>query len=180
MKELHLYDWDGTLFRSPEPTADWAADKEMWWRDLGSLSPPCVPKAPGAAWFNGPVLGAAKKSIARSDVLAVMSTGRRTHFTKRLKELMAAGGLRFNVVAPKTDGRTEAFKTALLHKLLDKYPTIEKVVIYDDRAPHLAGFKRALEARGLTVETNHIRIEAKEALCELPSPSRVASRYLAA
>lgn len=179
-KELHLYDWDGTLFRSPEPTPGWG-DREMWWRELGSLSPPCVPKAPDASWYNGALVAKAKKSIGDAEVLAVMATGRRTHFGKRLTELIAAGGMRgFDVVAPKPGGRTEAFKTALLLKLLDKHPTIEKVVIYDDRAPHLAGFKAALEARGLTVETTHIRIKAKPALCEVPSPARVATRFLAA
>ena len=132
----------------------------MWWRDLNSLLPPCVPATPKEEWYNAPLVDTAKESIENPEVLAVMATGRRLHFTERLKELMEIAGLGgFNVVAPKPEGRTAAFKTALLHKLLDENPTIEKVVIYDDRALHLAGFKKELEARGLEVETNCIKLE---------------------
>ena len=36
MSELHLYDFDGTLFRSPMPPAVWDED---WWSDTRSLTP---------------------------------------------------------------------------------------------------------------------------------------------
>jgi|SaaInlStandDraft_4_1057021.scaffolds.fasta_scaffold00075_39 hypothetical protein len=47
MPELHLYDFDGTLFRSPEEPKWWSdVSKKNWWTSAPSLDEPCVPRQP--------------------------------------------------------------------------------------------------------------------------------------
>ena len=72
--ELHIYDFDGTLFRSPHQPAVWEGD---WWSDPASLLPPCVPEKPGSEWWIASTVSSAKRSISDSDVFAVMMTGRK-------------------------------------------------------------------------------------------------------
>ena len=47
MPELHLYDFDGTLFRSPEEPKWWSdVSKKNWWTSAPSLDEPCAPRQP--------------------------------------------------------------------------------------------------------------------------------------
>ena len=75
--ELHFFDFDGTLFRSPFPPEWWPwPGGTKWWSWEESLTEPCVPERPGREWWNGPIVQQAKKSIKDPNVYAVLATGR--------------------------------------------------------------------------------------------------------
>ena len=116
MAELHLYDFDGTLFRSPHQPMVWEGD---WWNDVRSLMPPCVPDRPGAKWWVGSTVSSAKQSIGDSDVFAVLSTGRldRSGFRYRIPELLKQKGLNFDEVHLAPPQGTLNFKKNLLWKV---------------------------------------------------------------
>ena len=171
--ELHVYDFDGTLFNSPMPPASWRGG-ESWWVDSVSLSEPCVPEVPDASWWNGDVVSDARGSIADPNVLAVLCTGRSVDsFARyRVPELLAQAGLRFDHVHLKPSGDTETFKKKVILSYLTRYPDIGAVHIYEDRLNHLAAFCRMVEGVGVPCVPHPIRRRGDEC-----SAARVASRW---
>jgi hypothetical protein len=167
MAELHIYDFDGTLFRSPHSPATWKGD---WWSDPASLMAPCVPEKPPSDWWNQPVLAKARASISSPDVFALLMTGRKdkSAFRYRVPELLRQVGLRFDVVhlvgGNHPDG-TIAGKLAVMRKTLRDFPFITKIVVYDDRPTHLKAFKDLGGRMGLEVETHLVRALSMTPMC---------------
>ena len=166
--ELHVYDFDGTLFRSPSPPGDWS-DKGAWWSNSISLSDPCVPEKPGGSWWNAPVVSAARQSISNQDVLAILCTGRSSQSFARFRvpELLHQRGLTFDKVYLNPSGDTATFKKATILKLLGRYPDITTVHIYEDRLHHLAEFCQLVERRGLVCVPHPIK--GQDTVCDAAS-----------
>jgi len=159
MAELHLYDFDGTLFRSPFAPAVWDGD---WWSDVRSLIPPCVPQRPGSEWWINKTVSSAQRSIADSNVFAVLTTGRPANSGLRFRvpELLKDKGLRFDEVHLAPPAGTLAFKKGVLSKLLRRYPFIDTVRIWDDRRSHLPEFMDTAVQEGIDpskVHLTHVR-----------------------
>lgn len=165
MSELHVYDFDGTLFRSPHAPAVWDAD---WWSDPASLLPPCVPDNPGNEWWISSTVGSAKQSISDSNVFSIMMTGRKDQsaFRYRVPELLKQKGLNFDAVhLDQGSGNSLGGKIKTILKYLSRYPLIDTVRIWDDRGSHLRQFKSLLEREGYTVHADHVRAKSADPLC---------------
>lgn len=174
--KIAVYDFDGTLFRSPEKPESWA---EGWWGNPVSLNPPVVPEAPGVGWWNDSVVQRAKDDIANGDVFAVLLTGRLAKkFTARVKDLLAHAGLKFNRLYLAPGGDTEAYKLRVLGELLSEFPTVTGVDIWEDRANHLAKFADFVESKGKAAFPHLITVSAQKPE-GMPSATKVASLYLA-
>ena len=139
--ELHIFDFDNTLFRSPEPP-EWWSDKKMgyWFNNAISLSEPFVPQKPsGGYWFNG-VVSEAKKSISDMNTLSIMCTGRSNSngaMRYRIAELLKGKSLDFDEVHLRTGGQTDRYKAKLTFDLLKKYPNIQSVSVWEDTQKNL-------------------------------------------
>lgn len=133
--ELHVYDFDGTLFRSPWPPA-WF--KDSWFSDDMSLGQPCVPDVPDDDWWIGKTVASAKRSIANQDVYAILLTGRRaSDFHYRIPELLKHGGLRFDeVFLSPGDGSIPTFKARVVAHLIEKFG-FDAVRMWDDEPLNL-------------------------------------------
>lgn len=167
IKEIHLYDFDNTLFRSPYPPSEWGGDKDKWWKQPGSLNPPCVPRHPDKEWWNGNVVSAAKRSMKSKGVMTVLLTGRKEGvYSKRVKELIGQVGLRFDHMKMKGDDRTLPFKLRELEALVDKHKP-EKLVIWEDRRPHLKGLSAMVRAKGIEVEEHFVPERAHAPACSV-------------
>ena len=81
-KVLNIFDFDGTLFKSPLPNPRlWSSDliaklkaqpceKGLgWFQDPITLSPPYVPATPGPEWWNLPLLDIVRESMAHPDTV---------------------------------------------------------------------------------------------------------------
>ena len=178
--ELHVYDFDGTLFHSPTPPASYR-DTGGWWSDSLSLSEPCVPDKPSGAWWIEQVASAAKASISDPDVLAILCTGRSVQSFARFRvpELLRQKGLHFDEVhlKPSTTTATEAFKKGVLLSAIARYPDIEAVHIYEDRANHLSSFCQVVEGAGVACVPHLIR--GVGPVCDAAAVERVAARWVA-
>jgi len=146
--ELHLYDFDGTLFRSPDEPSWWG--KDNWIFNPASLGPPCVPDTPGADWWNGPVVSSAKQSIADADTWTILCTGRPQGVGNRwrIPELLKQAGLVFDEVFLNPGLDTEDFKKKTITRILRQYPDIDTVQVWEDRGEHLAAFMHHVEGLG--------------------------------
>ena len=166
--ELHVYDFDGTLFRSPYEPEVWSGD---WWSDIRSLTEPCVPDRPGSDWWIPSTLQDAKQSISDPDTYAILMTGRpdASAFRFRIPELLKQQGLNFDAVYLTDNPSTITFKKRVIQKLLARYPFIDTVRIWDDRRSHLPEFIEAIEAMGIpreNIHTTFVRAQPKEPLCD--------------
>jgi len=165
MKTLYVFDFDGTLFRSPYPPKEWKGDPDDWWRIPGSLNPPCIPEKPMGDWWNGDVVKAARDAMADKDGVAVLMTGRRVEtFRVRLHKLLAQKGLEFGNIFMKDKMGTVAFKIEMLSKLIKKYGP-ERVEIWDDRKNHLKRIAEHVRSLGLEAVEHPVVDRPRQIAC---------------
>jgi len=166
-RELHVYDFDGTLFRSPQPPSN----VKGWWWSVESLSEPCVPDSPPDVWWVEDVVRSALSSIDNPGVHTVLMTGRpdRGGFRERIESLLAGAGLQFDEVHLSTGGRTPAFKMSVLRHILDNVTGIKHVVMWDDKDEYLRQYREFVEGRGLSIETHLVTATPQE--CAVKSES---------
>jgi hypothetical protein len=179
MLELHVYDFDGTLFDSPLPPDDWSKGMGTWFESPGSLLPPCVPEHPGSEWWNGDVVASAKQSIANPNVFAIMMTGRTNQvgLRYRIAELLDSAGLDFDAVYLKKGfTSTPDFKAHMLGKILRRFPDISLVKIWDDRHNHLPIFSEVIEGMGISVETYPVNYFSNPAGCNTEEMNEALGR----
>ena len=161
--ELHVYDFDATLFRSPDMSARW----KNWWMEERSLTLPCVPDKPGPEWWNGAVVSEAKKSISNPNVYAVLITGRSDRvFRWRIPEMLRDAGLKFDAVFLNKGGSVPAFKTDVVKQLLGRYRFIDQVKVWDDSAENHVALKREVEGQGLSYEGVKPKIKPMPVDCD--------------
>jgi len=178
IRELHIYDFDGTIFKSPAPPLGYEGD---WWQDPSSLSGPCVPLRPGGEWYIPKTLAAIQQSTARPDVYTIVMTGRREHFRPRVSRILANAGVRPNELILKWGGSTEAYKVKEMLYLLKQFPNVHTVVFWEDRMHHLKNFQRAAEKTGYRFIPRYVK--PQERICPFSAEEivthRVASRWMA-
>jgi HAD domain family 1 in Swiss Army Knife RNA repair proteins len=135
-----------------------------WWRDINSLTLGDNTKLQQSAWdsyWNDEVVEDAKRSIADSSKLSVMLTGRRVHpFGQIITSMLESKGLQFDIVALRPDpidvveegtlfnsgiqafNNTMEFKKSFLLDLLEREPSLRRLVMYDDRKNHVVKFEQ--------------------------------------
>lgn len=165
IREVHLYDFDGTLFRSPHAPATWGPE---WWGDIASLTPPCVPERPDSSWWISSTVKDARRSTTNADVFSVMMTGRddRSGFRYRVPELLSQAGLKFDKVYLSKVDDTISGKSFELRKILSRFPDAHTLRVWDDRISHLKRFGDIAAAYGLEYIPTHVRVRSKEPECE--------------
>jgi hypothetical protein len=161
--ELHFFDFDGTLFRSPQRPEGFDGD---WWNSSASLGPPYVPKKPGSDWWVGSTVTAAKKSIANPKILAVMMTARSTGSDagKRIAVLLRQRGLAFDEVHLSPAGESKAAKRARIRAILRRHPEIDRVRFWDDKGDDLRSFADVAKKQGIDgsrIDTNLVKTATK-------------------
>lgn len=176
MAELHLYDFDGTLFRSPHEPEVWNGD---WWNDVQSLMPPCIPEVPGPDWWISSTVTDARRSISDQDVYAVLATGRgvASGLRYRVPELLKQKGLHFDEVHLAPSSGTLSWKKGLIRKILKDHPIIDTVRIWDDRSSHIPEFVRAALSAGILMDNIHataVRARSKDPECPAPGDHEVS------
>lgn len=178
IKNLHIYDFDGTLFRSPEKPAWWK--ERGWWGQVESLSPPCVPERPGSDWWVSSTVDSAKASTSDAETYAVLITGRLAgKFHARLFELLGQVGLRFAEVHLTSGGGTLPFKLKVIENLIHKLG-IAKVEVWEDRSEHVGAFKSICEQFGIESEIHLVSAKDHPPACTQEAiAGRVAAAYTA-
>jgi len=169
-KILHLYDFDGTLFKSPLPPEEYP--EEEWWLGEDSLNEPYVPEEPKSDWWNSNIVEEAKRSAKDSDVISVLVTGRQENtFGDRVRNLLEQQELTFDEVHCSPDGvLSKDWKPEMLHELVADYdPT--RVEIWDDMSDVIKGFVNILDETGIEYFIHRIsegphEVETKSAQVE--------------
>jgi hypothetical protein len=186
--ELHMYDFDDTLFRSPYPPKWWYEDYDvymMWDQDNPpvrsheinedwdtspqSLGPPFMNKNPtlSSGLWKKDVLLSAIESQSKSYVYNMFCTGREVVLKDHIKEMMDNVNLTFDkdkYFLQPDDRDTAKFKVDKISKVLDDHPTIKKVCIWEDSTTNLTNIEELCNSRkdlkfeGYRIEKNPIEI----------------------
>lgn len=158
--KLSVFDFDHTLFKSPEPPKGYSGN---WHIKKDSLSPPAVPEVPGTEFWNLDVVTAAKKELASNHSYTILLTGRVDKFFRdRIEQLLSQQNLNFKQVGLNSfGGDTVDFKVAEIKKVLSKYPSIKNIEMWDDDEEKIRKYQ---EIFGNKVKINHVG--KKESLTE--------------
>lgn len=156
MAELHIFDFDGTLFRSPMPHPDngpeiieevqapWFEDGLGWFHSPRTLNPPIVPQIPDSSWFITPMVEHAKQMIAEGHFVVVL-TGREEPFRERVSQLLSLCMLKPHklLLKPSQESGTVRYKTEQFIAMIEEWRP-SKIVIYDDRFEQAVRLEAAL------------------------------------
>lgn len=172
VKNIHVYDFDNTLFSSPLPNPQlWHASTigllqayEVfahggWWHNqniLAATGEGIEKEEPRAwqGWWNETVVSLAELSIQEKDTFTVLLTGRgETNFADLVNRILNARKLDFDMVVLKPEvgpnqqqfSSTMEFKQAFLRDLVLTYRSADNIRIYEDRVKHVKGFRDFLE-----------------------------------
>lgn len=142
--EIHVFDFDGTLFLTPTPDEGKSFWKEKtgeewpyigWWSKAETLNDKIfdIP-------LNKPVYDICK-SVHRNHITFLV-TGRLKKspgMTESVKKLLEREDIEMSGIYLST-GETYSFKKALFEKMLDFYKP-DKLFLYDDRVKHIEKFR---------------------------------------
>jgi hydroxymethylpyrimidine pyrophosphatase-like HAD family hydrolase len=160
-KRLVIFDFDGTLADTGgdinkyktiyrEKTGlDW---KGTWWDN---------PKSLDYDMFQfkriEPTFDLYSKSINEPNTITVMLTGRKSKLSNEVEKVLKKLGInKFNHYLYNYGGNTLLNKKEQILRLIDKYPEVEELVMYDDRENHLKPFNEFGE-RLISKDSNKIK-----------------------
>lgn len=154
--EIHIYDFDGTLFKSPEAPDWWSRTRYgQWHSNQSSLGQPFLANRPSSDCWISSVVREAKSSISDMNTWAVMCTGRidTGPLRYRVAELLDQVGLDFDQnFLNYTGGDTEPYKQRVLIDLLKQHPQVKKVVMWEDTQKNLDALEKICERAGVVFE----------------------------
>lgn len=164
IKELLVYDFDNTLYRSPAPNPELYTKASIgrlsdittfpisggWWRTTEMLAQSQLNSegVPLEEYWNLEMIKSAKNAMTHSSCLSILLTGRDEAKFAPLIESMVSDvpGLEFHALCLRKMDLAETtaqFKMLLLRDLVRLLPKLEKVTIYDDRVGQVKHFQEA-------------------------------------
>lgn len=163
MKTIAVYDFDGTLCKSAEPTQEnkdlwekvngrpWPHKGNGWWSKDESL---CIKT------FNPQLIEWVKKDaldrIEDFDTYTVLLTGRIGKFSAVVKEILRLNGLPyFDAYYFNDSDSTLKFKLRVLNELSEMYPEAKTFEMWEDRVEHIPHFAEwGMEKYGTNFKMN--------------------------
>ena len=159
---IAIFDFDGTLFRSPEKPPWWPY--EGFWGRIETLSPPYVPQNPGPEWYIESTLAEAQSASSDPRTFSCLLTGRIPKFGARVKEIMDNAGISFHDYFYASGGSTLPFKIKIIDDLIKKNPGVRIVEMWEDRDEHIGPFEQKLSELGVQFKVHHVRSTPQEFL----------------
>ncbi|SRR6266403_1378367 len=145
---LCIFDFDGTLISSPEPTEEnkklwetvherkWPHKGNGWWTKEESL---CLKT------FDIKTIEHVKYDaldrINDVNAYTVLLTGRMPKFQKMIKEILRKNGIPyFNAYYFNDSHRTLDFKLKVIEQLKNEFPSVIEFEMWEDRVEHIPSF----------------------------------------
>lgn len=160
-KRLAIFDFDGTLVDTPlkEPGAlvyakktgvDWP--HPGWWGRPESLD---------MDMFDMPIIYetvyAYNQEKQNPNTVMIMMTGRMSKLASQVKKILDHYNLKFDEYLYNTGGDTLGVKIRYLDKLVQKYPSAESIVMFEDRIKHVDAFKQWGKAQHLNFDITIVK-----------------------
>lgn len=164
--KIAIFDFDGTLMDTPHPDTG----KQEWEEKTGE-------KYPHIGWWskresldtNVFDIQSIKSTIidyfAESDdpnTLVIMLTGRLPQQADQVEKILNDRSLVFDEYHYKGNGATLNSKINTIKSLLNRYPNVNFIEMYEDREPHAISFEEWGKENGVNIKVNLIT-DAQEA-----------------
>jgi len=145
-KKIAIFDFDQTLVNTATPEhgkshyekktgKKWPY--EGWWGRKESLD---------LDVFDMPVIDLVISDYhlekVQEDTLVVMLTGRLVKLSNEVRKILDAKGLEFDEYHYNRGGSTDVAKIKTMEHLLEKYPTVDEIKMWDDRILHIPIFEK--------------------------------------
>jgi hypothetical protein len=152
--KLISFDFDSTLFNTPEPHAgkvEWEKKTGIpwayngWWGKVESLNPEVF-----YIHMNEWVYRRYIEAKNDPNAFVILATGRLLKVPKMLEtinKMLEQNGLEFDGVYLNWGGETFDFKTKLFSQLMNKLK-VKEMTMYDDRHEHIGRFRQWSQDRG--------------------------------
>jgi len=140
-----IFDFDGTLVDTPmlETHGDIYHQKtghpwphKGWWSKRESLD---------MEIFDMPLIESViadyKSECDKSDTLLVMLTGRIPKLSEHVENILTAKEITFDKYIYNNGGDTLTSKKASLDKLLEEFPNVKSIAMWEDRPLHVISFR---------------------------------------
>jgi len=156
--KIAIFDFDGTLMKTPHPDTgkiEWEekTGKDYphrgWWSKRESLD---------TNVFNiNPIKDTVMEYLAEYEdpnTLVIMLTGRLSNQADQVEHILNSQGIIFDEYHYKNDGDTLSSKLNTIQSLLNRYPNVNHIEIYEDREPHAKGFEDWGEENNIDIKVN--------------------------
>lgn len=149
--KLVCFDFDGTLFYTPEPDNG----RDIWEKETGTIFP-------GSGWWANPeslntnifyipinewVYSYYKKYIEDNSCYVFLASGRLKKLENKVLEILELNNIKFKPswdsktgVYCNTGGKTLKFKLDLFSKKISENPEVSEFIIFEDRSEHILNF----------------------------------------
>lgn len=161
-KRTVIYDFDGTLFKSPtREEAESLLKKKFpfksWWDREESLLPPIVPDKPSSEMFIDRTVEFYKGDVQDKNTEVILMTGRTIKLKSRVMEICGCMNLKFDKtffsgqIGSKGKDTFEIKTNFIEEKILKDQQILE---IYEDRPEHIKKFCE--KAKEWILEKKHL------------------------
>lgn len=143
--KISVFDFDGTLVDTPLPEFGKKEYKEKtgedwpfpgWWGKALSLD---------MSIFDMPLIKSVisdyQKEKTNPNTCVVMLTGRMVKLGDSVKKILDANNLKFDEYHFNRGGSTDVAKIKTMESLLEKYPNVKELEMWDDRLEHIPVFQ---------------------------------------
>ena len=154
--KLHIFDFDGTLFRSPGPP-EGRENPEEWWSNPESLEAETVGESPDPDMWHPESVKAMRDAIEDPDSYVVVMTGRHRTLQPRLQDILDSNNLRPDeLITNREIGNTSRYKRDEMLYLLHQFPNVRQVDFWEDRKADLKGYQRLGDKIGVRFVPHHV------------------------
>ena len=156
--KIAIFDFDGTLMDTPHPDTG----KKEWEEKTGK-------EYPHRGWWSKresldtnifdieSIKDTVMEYLAEYEdpnTLVIMLTGRLSNQADQVENILNSQGIIFDEYHYKNDGDTLSSKLNTIQSLLNRYPNVNFIEIYEDRELHAIGFKEWGEENDIDIKVN--------------------------
>ena len=159
--KISIFDFDGTLMRTPHPEEgkkEWETFHNEDYPHIGWWS---KPESLDDAVFNiEPIESTVDDYIKEKEnpnTLVIMLTGRLPHHHDQIVELLLLHNIVFDEYHYKETGDTLGSKLHTIISLLNRYPNVSSIEMWEDREPHATSFEEWGKENGVNIEVNLVK-----------------------
>ncbi len=158
--KISIFDFDGTLMKTPdskEGKKQWEKfySKEYphigWWGKPESLDDAVFDIQPIESTVSD-----YKKEIGNPNTFVIMLTGRLPHQSQQIEELLAFHNIYFKEYHYKSNGDTLTSKLNTIKSLLNRFPQVKEIEMWEDREAHVIAFEEWGKENGINIIVNFV------------------------
>lgn len=158
IENLAIFDFDGTLFKAPDAPPWFTGSK--WYTHPASLWPPCLPKNPDKKWWHEKIVHQARRYIQDQSTWCILLTGRletAVSIRWRIVDLLRLKNLKFDELHFNPGQYTPIFKKRRITQIINRYPQIQTISLWEDNPTYLADYMQFLNRTGLEITAHRVR-----------------------